>query len=302
MSSVIISDVKTTPSAISPGTLPVVVSSTTPTTQVVVPGTVPVVTTTPVAVTTSPVVVTTSPVVVTTTSPVAATGTTAGTTVVIPMTTTASAAPTKKPSALLHPIIFGIGSVLQFREQDFYLNTRELIPLRYDDCIICLFYDDSDESARLCNIWADVSSQVVNIVFGACHLGMEVKVANNFNKLSKDELHPFYWARVDKVPFILVYQRGWPTKKYDGNLTQQAIMNFALNSACKTDTYISASASSVAKTSASTATVVNTSSATVATTTTVVTTTTPSTSVPVVTTTPVVVVPVSTSNIALPIK
>ena len=139
-------------------------------------------------------------------------------------------------SGLFRPTLFSPGSVWQLRESDFHLDTKELICLKLDDtCILVLFYGSNRESENLCEIWATASSQAAGILFGACHLGLERKVTDNFKRLSDDPNHPHYWARLQGWPFILVYRRGWPKAFYNGQRATQPLIDYALTLACKLD-------------------------------------------------------------------
>lgn len=138
-------------------------------------------------------------------------------------------------SGLFRPLFFGPGSVRQLRESDFHLDTKELICLKSEDCIMILFYGSNAESEALCEIWASASAQAAGVLFGACHLGLERRVATNFARLSEDANHPHYWARLQGWPFILVYRRGWPKAFYNGQRTSQSLLDYALTLACKLD-------------------------------------------------------------------
>lgn len=81
--------------------------------------------------------------------------------------------PTVKPGDLITPILFVQGNVKQLKDSDFTIESRELICLKYDDCIAVLFYSDNKESTNLAKVWASVSSQVAGITFAAVHLGLE---------------------------------------------------------------------------------------------------------------------------------
>ncbi len=140
-----------------------------------------------------------------------------------------------KSRELTRPYMFPKGGVKQFQEKDFTIDSRELICLKYDDCILILFYNDNVESTRLAEIWADVSAQTPGITFGAVHLGLEDQLAKNFAKLNMDPNHPNRWAALQQVPFIMVYRGGWPTAFYNGTLSTQAIIDFSMTLACRAD-------------------------------------------------------------------
>lgn len=138
-------------------------------------------------------------------------------------------------SGLFRPLLFGPGSVRQLFTSDFFLDNKELICIRFDDCAICLFYSENRESSKLCEIWATASAQVPGIHFAACHLGLERRVTENFKLLNADPNHPFFWARLQAVPFILIYRRGWAKAIYNGERATQPLIDYALLMACKSD-------------------------------------------------------------------
>ena len=138
-------------------------------------------------------------------------------------------------STLFRPTLFSPGSVRQLRESDFHLDTKELICLKIEDTIIVLFYGDNQESERLCEIWQDASTEAINMYYGACHLGLERRVTENFKRLNEDPNHPHYWARLQGWPFILVYRRGWPKAFYNGQRATQPLIDYALTLATKPD-------------------------------------------------------------------
>lgn len=135
---------------------------------------------------------------------------------------------------ITRPILFAQNNnVRQLKESDFSLDKRELICINFDDCMTVLFYSNNKESQELCKIWASAASQSVGTIFCACHLDLEKKVADNFNRLNEvDRAHPLYWARLQGYPFIMVYRQGWPAAMYNGSRTTQSILDFALSLAC----------------------------------------------------------------------
>lgn len=142
---------------------------------------------------------------------------------------------TGKTTELNRPVIFAQGSVKQLRESDFTINSKELICLNFNDCTICLFYGDNKESTNLIKVWASSSSQIAGITFAALHLGMETKVSASFNKLNTDINHPFYWARLQQMPFIITYRQGWPVAFYNGERSSQSLVDYSLTLACRAE-------------------------------------------------------------------
>jgi hypothetical protein len=143
--------------------------------------------------------------------------------------------PTIKTGEVSRPVLFVQGNVKQLQDGDFTLDSRELICLKYDNCIIVLFYSDNAESTDLVKIWANASSQVAGAVFGAVHLGLEKGIASNFNKINMNPNHPYHWARLQQMPYILVYREGWPVAFYNGQRATQPIIDYALTLACRAE-------------------------------------------------------------------
>jgi hypothetical protein len=136
---------------------------------------------------------------------------------------------------LVQQTLFAQESVRQLHERDFALDTREPIRLRFDDCILVLFYVENTESKNLAKIWATAASQVAGPNFAACNLLLERSVAEAFNSLTGDKNHPLSWASLRQFPFILVYRKGWPQAFYNGERVVGAIIDYSLTLACNSD-------------------------------------------------------------------
>ena len=147
-------------------------------------------------------------------------------------TTTKNTTETKENTSYYRPLLFTQPSVRQLKSESFYLDKKDLICLIYEDCFLILFYTDNRESENLCRIWSVTASQAAGSIFAAVHIGIESKIAANFALLSSEPSHPFYWARMQAIPFIMVYRRGYPTSIYNGERAVQSILDFALTLAC----------------------------------------------------------------------
>ena len=130
--------------------------------------------------------------------------------------------------------IFTQNYVIELTEGDFNLDTRELITLKYDDCIISLFHTQNKESQDLMKIWILTSQQVVGPVFAACDLERERKVAEAFTSLNLFN-SSLRWAGLKGIPFILTYQNGWPIGFYNGERAVQPLLDYSLTLACRSD-------------------------------------------------------------------
>lgn len=135
--------------------------------------------------------------------------------------------------SIVRPALFIQDNVKQLRESDFYLDSREYVCLKYDDCILLLAYGDNVESLNLCKVWGNAASNAAGSVYCAVHLGLERRVAENFAKLRDDPSHPLYWCRLQQYPFILIYRRGFPVGFYNGDRSTSSIVDFSLTLACE---------------------------------------------------------------------
>lgn len=79
--------------------------------------------------------------------------------------------PTQPPTPdVIRNTLFAQESVKSLRESDFTLDNKQLIGLKYDDCILVLFYAENTESQQLVKVWSVAAQQVVGPVFAAVNL------------------------------------------------------------------------------------------------------------------------------------
>jgi hypothetical protein len=142
---------------------------------------------------------------------------------------------TLETQELVQPVTFAQQAVKNLRESDFTLDSKLLIALKYSDCVLCLFYAHNLESRESAEIWAQAAAQTSSPVFAACNLILEKRVAEAFTAVGADKAHPFYWARMMQIPFIIVYSGGWPKAFYNGRRIVQSIVGYSLTLACQAD-------------------------------------------------------------------
>jgi len=135
-------------------------------------------------------------------------------------------------SNLVSRTFFSDGDVRTLKESDFFDNS---VRLKYDDCILILFYVENIESINLAEIWASAANQVAGPVFAACNCLVEKKVSQAFTKLSSDRNDPLNWAGLKGFPFILVYNKSWPQAFYNGERVTGSILDFSLTLACHSE-------------------------------------------------------------------
>lgn len=142
-----------------------------------------------------------------------------------------------KPPEVIQRLTFSSETIKKLTADDFDINTKELITLKYDDCILVLFYVENTESYQLANIWALVAQQIAGPIFAAINMLSERKVAEAFTRLKTDGSNPLHWASLRQYPFIVVYRRKWPVAIYNGPRSVQAIIDYALTLACEAGYY-----------------------------------------------------------------
>lgn len=142
-----------------------------------------------------------------------------------------------RPSGVVYHLSFASETVKRLTADDFDLTSRELIALKYDDCILVLFYAQNTESSQLVNIWSVAAQQVAGPIFAGVNMIAERKVSEAFTRLKSDGSNPLHWAGLRQFPFILVYRKRWPVAVYNGPREVQAIIDYALTLACQAGYY-----------------------------------------------------------------
>lgn len=155
----------------------------------------------------------------------------------LPATTTTTTNNTPLPPEVVHRLTFSSETIKRLTLDDFDTKSKELIGLKYDDCILVLFHVENTESYQLANIWALVAQQVAGPIFAAINMLSERKVAEAFTRLKSDGSHPLHWASLRQYPFIMVYRKGWPVAIYNGPREVQALIDYALTLACEAGYY-----------------------------------------------------------------
>lgn len=130
-------------------------------------------------------------------------------------------------------VVFAETPVKSLSERDFLLDSREALSIKWDDCILVLFYDDSDQSKNLTEIWTQAAVKTTGPVFAGINLVSETRVANRFTQIRMDLDHPLNWATIAAAPYIIVYRKGWPQAFFNGNLDADTIHEYAVSLACQ---------------------------------------------------------------------
>lgn len=141
------------------------------------------------------------------------------------------------PPEVVQRLSFASETVKRLTGDDFDLNSKEMVTLKYDDCILVLFHVENTESYQLANIWALAAQQVAGPVFAAINMLSERRVAEAFTRLKSDGSNPLHWAALRQYPYILVYRKRWPVAVYNGPREVQALIDYSLTLACEAGYY-----------------------------------------------------------------
>lgn len=125
--------------------------------------------------------------------------------------------------------------VKRLKAADFRLSETPGIGLKYADCIIVLFYNETEQSRELLSIFTKAAQISTGPVFACCHLILEDEVRQAFAKLGTEIRSPYSAYSLSSVPMIITYQRGVPVGIYNGEFQLQPIVDFASTLACRID-------------------------------------------------------------------
>lgn len=128
--------------------------------------------------------------------------------------------------------VFSSETVKRLTSDDFDINSKDMITLKAEDCILILFYIENEESQQLASVWAIVAQQIAGPLFGAVNMLNERKLAQAFTKIRGLQNHPLHPYSLKGYPFILVYRGGYPVGVYNGARDVQSIIDFSLTLAC----------------------------------------------------------------------
>jgi hypothetical protein len=138
---------------------------------------------------------------------------------------------------VIQRLTFSSETIKRLTANDFDLDSKEMITLKDNDCMLVLFYVENAESRELAKIWALVAQQVAGPRFGAINMLSERKVAEAFTRIKSDGSNPLHWASLRQYPFILVYRNRWPVAVYNGVRNVQDLIDYSLTLACQAGYY-----------------------------------------------------------------
>lgn len=130
------------------------------------------------------------------------------------------------------PVFFKT-SVLPLGDMDFLVNSDVKVKMAWDNCTLVLFYDASQESKNLAELWSEVAQEVSGPKFAAVNLMSEQRISDALIQLRMSPDHPFSWMGIASPPFIVTYRNGWPQAFYNSNLNVDSIKNYASQLACQ---------------------------------------------------------------------
>ena len=120
-------------------------------------------------------------------------------------------------------------------DNDFLLTDKFKINLKFNDCLVILFYTQNEESMKLADIFIKAAKSITLAVFASVNLDSETKTSNAFLSIRSDSNHPYNWAGFKGAPFIMVYRSGFPQGFYNGNRDVNSLIEYATTLACKYD-------------------------------------------------------------------
>lgn len=134
--------------------------------------------------------------------------------------------------------LFTVVKVRELKGSDFYLGSVTPTYMKYKGCAVILFYIPSDPvSQALQIVWAQLAATLAGIAFMAVNCSVEDDVVRAFSEMAQDPDHPCHPFYLGGFPLIITYRKGWPQAYYNGELSYDAIQNYAITLACQPGYY-----------------------------------------------------------------
>lgn len=115
----------------------------------------------------------------------------------------------------------------------FTLDDKMMIGLKFDDCILVLFYTENKESHELLKLWYLIAEQTPGPIYAACNVLLDAKVSEAFARVKMDGSHPLNPYALHQWPVIMVYRKGFPVAIYNGERDVQSLIDWSLILACR---------------------------------------------------------------------
>ncbi len=129
--------------------------------------------------------------------------------------------------------LFANIKVRELTQNDFYIGSRTPTMLRTKACTLILFYISTDDtSADLAQLWEYLSSALASPNFWAVNSSRQTEIMRAFGETENDLNHPLRDYAIRGFPTILVYRDGWPQAFYNGELSFDALIDYATTKAC----------------------------------------------------------------------
>lgn len=139
----------------------------------------------------------------------------------------------EKDSHIVKFTSFSSDRIKRLSSNNFTLDDKMMIGLKYDDCIIILFHVQNEESNNLMRIWYLVAEQTAGPIFASCNVLLEDQVAQAFARVKMNGSHPLNPYALHQWPVIIVYRKGFPSAVYNGEPNVQSIAEWSLLLACR---------------------------------------------------------------------
>lgn len=119
--------------------------------------------------------------------------------------------------------------VRRLKGQDFLLDQPPYI--KYSDCLLVLFYNQSEESLELLDLFVKAAELSAGPIFATVHITLEEEIRQAFVKIDpRDSAYS-----LSSIPVIFTYQNGRPRGVYNGAYELQPLVDFATTLACRVD-------------------------------------------------------------------
>lgn len=119
--------------------------------------------------------------------------------------------------------------VRRLQGKDFLLDQPPYI--KYSDCLLVLFYNQTEESLEVLDLFVKAAELSAGPVFAAVHITLEEEVRQAFVKIDpRDSAYA-----LTSIPVIFTYQGGRPRGVYNGAYELQPMVDFATTLACRMD-------------------------------------------------------------------
>jgi hypothetical protein len=113
-----------------------------------------------------------------------------------------------------------------YEKEDF----NALCQISNKNCTMILFYDDNKTSIIAYNIWKKTACDLSPKTLGICSISNNPKVEEILIKFLQDS--SMKDIKIQKYPFVLIYNNGSPISFYKGIFTSEAIIDFILDHGC----------------------------------------------------------------------